>query len=150
VTPLAVAWRDVFPWAQILGTDGHLWSVLPSYPIFPRQITRAGMGVFILPAHPDQPVTIYVPDESDAVATLRATLDAELVGVEPAPGVWHCPATVTHWQLARHLRDFHSYPLASLGASSEYETHRLHNGFHHQVSMWPLPVTHIHTREVQT
>ena len=148
MTPLTVAWSDVFPWAQILGGDGQLWSVLPTHPMFPRQITRPGSPVWILSVRPTDPATIYVPDESDAIATLRAA-GFELIGQQITGQLWHCPAVLTHVQLARHLRDFHAYPLASLGRLSEYETHRWHNGLHQQVSMWPLPAPHIHSREVQ-
>lgn len=144
-----VPWSDVFPWAQILGGDGQLWSVLPTHPMFPRHITRPGMPVWVLSARPTDPATIYVPTETEAINNLRTAFGLELLGIEPAPGApWRCPAVVTHWQLSRHLRDFHAAPIASLGNLSEYDTHRWHNGLHQQVSIWPLPVSHIHTREV--
>lgn len=142
-------WGDVFPWAQILAPDG-LWTVLPTHPMFPRRITRPGMPVWELPVRPTDLATIYVPTEGEALGVLRGAFNLELLGVEPSPTMpWQCPAALTHWQLFRHLRDFHSVAIGSLGNLSEYETHRWHNGLHQQVSIWPLPVNHIHTREVQ-
>lgn len=156
MTPFMVAWVDVFPWARVLdpGDHGAVWYVVPTHPMFPRIVTqtphhRDPRTERVLPVGPNDLVTVLVSDEFEALATLRDQFrTVELMGQRVTPLLWHCPAVMTHWQLGRHLNDFHSVSLGSLGRLSEFETHRWHNGLHQQVSMWPLPVAHIHTPEV--
>lgn len=150
MTPMAFPWSDVFPWAQILGADGQLWTVLPSWPMFPRRIARPGAPTWLLPVAPTDLVTIYVPSDSEAINILRSAFDLEALAVTSDHRTpWRCPAVVTHWQLNRHLRDFHGVPIGTAGNLTEHDTHRWHNGLHQQVSIYPLPVSHIHTAEVR-
>jgi hypothetical protein len=122
-------WLDVFPWAQFMGADGRVWTVLPSYPRFPRRATRAGASVWALPVLPEDVVNLLVPDINDAWLTLRTIFDQTEILTITSPWTMMSAA-----QQYRHLRDYHAQvlPVTAGGPAGQAALDRLHAGRHQQ------------------
>ena len=115
-------WLATVPWSQVLGVDGHVWTVLPHYPPHERRISRPGVWpVTFAPGFTT--TTVLVPDDADAMAALAATFGLpELIAWkdDDASVWWTCPPAVESTVLA-HLRDWHG--TLDRGSSTARLTH---------------------------
>lgn len=116
-------WLAVVPWTQVLGGDGCVWTVLPSWPAWQKRITRPGQPDQVFAPQIMDEITVLVPDEAYALAALAATFGRpELLAWKPSETVWWtCPQQVESTVLA-HLRDWHG--TLDLGSPSARLTHR--------------------------
>lgn len=138
-------WLATVPWSQVLGVDGHVWTVLPHYPPHERRISRPGVWpIAFAPGLADM-ATVLVPDDADALASLAASfgLPEVLAWRDEGQTWWTCPQPVASTVLA-HLRDWHGTldqgsPHARLTHESAAHALAYHWQLHQQQFVFPLP-----------
>ena len=146
-------WLAVVPWTQVRLSHGAIATVLPHWPLYQRRIMLPGRPPVVFEPAPMAMVDVCEPTDAECLATLALAFGQPevLAKLDGLSGDWYRAPEMVASTVNRHLRDFHR--TLDLGTTyhatrSVSESLAYHWQLHQQVLVHPLPIKHLHSREM--